>query len=349
MNFVKRSYEILESLRLPHGLYVASPSTDYAYVWLRDSFYEVLPYLHSDCARYEQTYHRILDLFKQYEAKIDRCIEHKPTKPNDYFHIRFEATKVEEIDKPWGHCQHDAIGAVLFGISEGVRVGKQIIRDDRDMIVLEKMVRYLATCRYWMDADNGMWEEWREVRSSSVGACVAGLMGLRTQELVAVPEWLIAKGLHTLENHFPLESADRPVDLAQLSLIYPFRIFNGEEAKTIIRQVEKFLLKERGVKRYLGDSYYSTAKDNDRSRPLHEYYGHEAEWTMGLCFLSLCYQRLGNIEMAQKYIEKTESVMLEDGSLPELYFAETDLFGPNTPLGWSNAMYILAKENRGVE
>ena len=46
----------------------------------------------------------------------------------------------------------------------------------------------------------------------------------------------------------------------------------------------------------------------------------------------------------EDYIKKTEEVMLEDGSLPELYFANSDQYNGNTPLGWSNAMYILAKE-----
>src|SRR5690606_25903453 len=143
MDFVKRSYEILDSLRLPHGLYLASSSKDYEFVWLRDSFYEVLPYLYTDCDRYEKTYHCVLDLFKRYESRIDTCIKHKPNLPMEYFHIRFEATKVEELEQPWGNAQHDAIGAVLFGISEGERMGKNIIRDDSDLRILQKMSLYL--------------------------------------------------------------------------------------------------------------------------------------------------------------------------------------------------------------
>src|SRR5690606_3650852 len=212
MDFVKRSYEILDSLRLPHGMYLASSSKDYEYVWLRDSFYEVLPYLYTDCDRYEKTYHFILDLFKRYESRIDTCIQHKPNLPNEYFHIRFESTKVEEIDMYWGNAQHDAIGAVLFGISEGVRMGKPIIRDEKDLVIIQKMVGYIESIRYWMGADNGMREEWREGRASSVGACVAALIGFKEQGLAEVTEWLIQKGWNTLNNHFPIESADRPYD-----------------------------------------------------------------------------------------------------------------------------------------
>ena len=344
MNKLAKSYQILDSLRLPHGLYLASSSKDYEYVWLRDSFYEVLPYLYTNCDRYEKTYHCVLDLFKRYEARIDTCIQHKPNLPNEYFHIRFEATKVEEIDMLWGNAQHDAIGAVLFGISEGVRKGKPIIRDESDLFILQKMVNYLASIRYWMDADNGMWEEWREVRSSSVGACVAALIGLSEQSLAIVPDWLIQKGMNTLDNHFPLESGDRPYDLAQMSLVYPFRLYEGEEAQTIIDNIEKYLVRERGVIRYQGDSYYTTHVAGLRKQEMYKYYGYEAEWTMGLPWLALCHMELGNYFRAWDYIDRTEGVMLEDGNLPELYYAKTNTWNGNTPLGWSNALYILAKE-----
>ncbi|MCM2536151.1 hypothetical protein NDK43_32565 [Neobacillus pocheonensis] len=65
------SYQILDHLRLPHGLYLASSSNDYHYVWLRDSFYMSLPFLEQNNGIYEMTYHRILDLFKEYEWKLD--------------------------------------------------------------------------------------------------------------------------------------------------------------------------------------------------------------------------------------------------------------------------------------
>ena len=72
---VQKSYEVLDYLRLESGLYLASLSNDYPFVWLRDSFYEVLPYLKSDCGRYEKTYHAILDILKFYKHKFDLFIE----------------------------------------------------------------------------------------------------------------------------------------------------------------------------------------------------------------------------------------------------------------------------------
>jgi phosphorylase kinase alpha/beta subunit len=143
---------------------------------------------------------------------------------------------------------------------------------------------------------------------------------------------------------FPFESADRPVDLAQLSLIYPYRVIFGEDAAEIVNRVEKLLLRKRGVIRYLGDSYYATNEHLGRHLPLTNYYGSEAEWTFGLPWLALCHMELGNFNKAKHYVSRTEGLMLKDGSLPELYFADSDNHNLNNPLGWSNAMYILAKE-----
>ena len=342
MNSVEKSYAILESLRLPHGLYLASPSNDYHYVWLRDSFYEVLPYLTSDCSRYEDTYHRILDLFRDLEWKLDIHQHRKPEVQWQYIHARYEAKEVKEMDTPWGHAQHDAVGAILFGISEGERVGKHILRDLKDKEIVQKLVGYLECCRYWEDPDNGMWEEWREVHASSVGAVVAGLYGLQEQNICKVPDWLIEKGEDTLNAIFPLESVSRPVDLAQLSLIYPYRVLKGGEVAVVLERVEEYLLRERGVARYHSDSYYSLI--DNRDLPTSAYLGKEAEWSFGLPWLALCQLHLGNPEKAKEYIEWTESIMLGDGSLPELYFAGQNKYNGNTPLGWANSMYILAKE-----
>jgi GH15 family glucan-1,4-alpha-glucosidase len=341
-NKLTQSYDILNKLRLPNNMYVASTSSDYNFTWLRDTFYEVLPFLNKPCDKYETTYHAILDILRKYEWKLDIHTKQKPHSPYEYIHPRYTIDTLEEVQQEWGNCQHDAIGSVLWGIGAGIRVGKNILRDEKDKQIVQKLVNYLYCCNYWMDADNGMWEEWRELHSSSIGAVVAGLQSVR--DVVFVPSELITRGYHTLGNMFAMESADRPVDLAQLSLIYPYKVYVGIDAKQVVENVEKYLLKNRGTIRYQGDSYYSTIENEGRHHPLQHYYGTEAEWTFGLPWLALCHMELGNISKAKEYIKRTEEVMLEDGSLPELYFANSSKFNGNTPLGWSNAMYVLAKE-----
>lgn len=337
---LKQSYAVLEPLFLEHGMALASTSRDYSQVWLRDTFYEVLPFF--DTERYVKAYHRILDLFREYEWKLDIHNKQKPIHQHEFIHAKYDAHTVREINEPWGHHQLDAIGAILFGIAKGMKAGKPIIRDTKDKEIVQKLVGYLICVEYWDSPDNGMWEEWREIHSSSVGACVAGLQAVK--DIVYVPDEIIAKGYDTLANLFPAESNDRPADLAQLSLIYPYNILLPHEAKLIVKRVETLLLRERGVIRYLGDSYYATNEYEGRHHPLTYYYGYEAEWTFGLPWLALCHLRLGNVEKAEEYIKRTEGVMMEDGSLPELYFGGTATPNKNCPLGWSNALYILAKE-----
>ncbi|XEC95203.1 glycoside hydrolase family 15 protein [Paenibacillus tarimensis] len=341
---LSESYRILDQLRLSHGLYVASPSRDYSYVWIRDCIYMSLPFLDKSSDLYEKTYYRLLDLFKEYEWKLDILCRQKPMYEWEYLHARYSYHDVKEIhDQSWGHVQHDMTGAFLFGIGRGLEQGKQMLRDEKDREIISKIVRYLINVEYWQDPDNGMWEEWREVHASSVGACVAGLKAV--SDVVNVPEYAIERGLTELLRLFPAESRDKPVDLAQLSLIYPYRLFTGLFGETIVKRVEERLLRKRGVARYEGDSYYSTLENQyGRGQPREFYYGSEAEWTFGLPWLALCYAELGHPGKALHYVRQTEEVMLRPGVLPELYYSGTAIPNPNTPLGWSSAMYILAKE-----
>lgn len=339
-----RSYEILDSLRMPHGLYIASPASTYQYVWIRDCFYISLPFLDKDNGHYEKAYYRMLDLFREYEWKLDIHTRQKPLFEWEYIHARYSSKDIREIhDEPWGHVQHDMIGAFLFGLGEGLKKKKKMFRDAKDKEIIQKLIGYLKTVEYWHDPDNGMWEEWKEIHSSSVGACVAGLASIRPH--VEVPDELIRKGIDQLFRMLPRESKDKRVDLAQLSLIYPYRLLQGALAEYLIQRIEKWLVRERGVIRYEGDSYFSTLEEKyGRGLPREQYYATEAEWTFGFPWLSLCHLQVGNRQKALAYLKKAETVMVEPGILPELYYSGTSIPNDNTPLGWSCAMYILAKE-----
>lgn len=342
INRVAQSYAILDHLRLENGMYLAAGSSDYHYVWLRDSFYEVRPYLDKDAEKYTKTYHTILDMLKKYRWKIEYHTRVRPVAMFEYIHARWDADNLTEIDAEWGHAQHDAVGAILFGIAEGVEAGMAIIRDESDLEIIRLTVEYLACSEYWHDADNGMWEENREVHASSVGAVVAALKKLRDLGIVYVkPEW-IANGEAALESLLPWESPSKPADLALLSLIYPYNVVDADMAKEIVSRVEALLLRSRGVLRYETDSYFSLVED--RGLPAHYHRGSEAEWTFGLPWLSLAHMTLGDMDKAEMYIKWTESVMLDNGALPELYYAHSSEYGTNSPLGWSSAMHIMAAE-----
>ncbi len=341
---VEAGYKTLDRLRLANGLYIASPSADYSKVWLRDTVYEVMPYADKEGPRYERTYAALLDILRRHEWKIDAIVRQKPVSGDAYIHARFHPHTLREFQEPWGNKQNDAIGAILFGVAEGLRHGKPVLRDARDRRLVAKLVRMLESLRYWEDADNGMWEEAEEVHASSIGACLGGLLALRRQGF-DVPDDLVREGRAALDALLPRESATKPVDLSLLSLCWPYRVATPEQRERIVRNVEKRLLRARGVLRYQGDSYYSTlADDHGRDKPWEFYHGTEAEWCFGLPWLSLVHRDMGHEAKADHYLRWTKRVLREPGNLPELYYAGSDEPGPNTPLGWSVAMHVMALE-----
>lgn len=342
---IDQSHAVLDRLRLENGMYLAAGNSEYSYVWLRDSFYEVRPYLHTEPEKYIQTYHTILDMLKKFEDKITYHGRRRAVKPWQYIHSRFDAQTLDELPMEWGHAQHDAVGAILFGIGEGLEAGLPIFRDEHDQRIVEKVIHYLGTCRFWEDKDNGMWEENREVHASSIGAVLAGMKKLRDLHRgIFINSYFIEQAEQALNRLLPWESPTKPVDLAQLSLIYPYNVVSKEMAHKIVKRVEAMLLRRRGVLRYETDSYFSTHPTQDRNLSKEVYIGTEAEWTFGLPWLALAHLHLGNQEEAARYLLWTESVMLEDGSLPELYYADSPQWGPNTPLGWSSAMFLMAHD-----
>ncbi|WAH37660.1 glycoside hydrolase family 15 protein [Alicyclobacillus dauci] len=317
---------VLDTLRQPRGLYVASPSNTYHYIWIRDISYIALSELHRDNGRFEETYYGLLDILRKYEWKLTYHATKRPVETYEYIHPRYTADTLEEVNQPWGNAQNDAIGAFLFGIGEGLRRGKKMLRDERDRKMIQLLVQYLTTLEYWMDEDNGMWEENRERHASSIGACAAGLLAI--QPYFDVPWEPIQAGLSALFQLLPRESATKECDLALLSLVYPYELVPRAMREVIINRVEERLLRQSGVIRYEGDLYYQED-------------GKEAEWCMGLPWLGLCHATIGNMDKAQSYLTRTVQVMAHGAKIPELYVMHRRQPNENTPLGWSHALWLV--------
>jgi phosphorylase kinase alpha/beta subunit len=143
---------------------------------------------------------------------------------------------------------------------------------------------------------------------------------------VDVPKDLIRKGQDTLNKLLPRESKTKEVDLALLSLIYPFYVVTKKQRDEILKNVENSLVREKGLIRYKGDYYYNN--------------GGEAQWTFGFPWLSIIYRNIRPDKYAY-YMRKTLSVMNDKGELPELYFAGSNEHNENSPLGWSQALFLV--------
>jgi phosphorylase kinase alpha/beta subunit len=334
---IDRHLEILKGLQYDSGLFSASKKdvgTGYDKSWLRDNFYETMAFeIIGDWDIVEKTYQAILQIFLKHEEKIDWAIEHKPTATYQYIHARFHPETFDEFWEEWGNKQNDAIGCILFRIGElEKRYKRQLLKTKDEIRIINKLIKYLEVIEYWHDRDSGMWEEDEEVHASSVGACIAGLKSIARIENIAVPKYLIEEGEKTLKALLPRESERKFVDLAELSLIWPYNVVSDKQRDKILENVEYHLLRERGVIRYKGDRYYNKNKDE---------VSEEAEWTFGLAWLSIIYEKMGNKTKSQEFLN---ALILDDtpDGMPELYFSNAPEYNANTPLGWSESLFIVA-------
>lgn len=326
---IQKSLQILKNLQCSNGLCMASKmtvKTGYNVAWIRDNIYESMGFeVTQNHKRLKKVYWALLDVLLKHEYKIDWAIKEKPEYPYQYIHPRYDPFTLEEIEGDWGNKQNDAIGALLFKIGDLESKGIKVVRNKDDLRIIQKLVHYLTSIEYWHDKDNGIWEQHEEVHASSVGACVAGLK--KIDKIVDVSSDLIKKGEDTLKKLLPHESETKDVDMALLSLIYPYNVIDKEMTLQILKNIEEKLVKKKGVIRYAGDWYYNN--------------GSEAEWTKGFPWLAIIYKQLGMLNKYSYYMRKTLSVMNEKGEMPELYYANSDSYNENTPLGWSQALYIV--------
>lgn len=161
----------LSSLLLPSNLFIASdnPFTEYNRIWIRDNLYSALAYEATKQQEIvEKIYHALLDLFLKFEWKIDEVIQEKPKEDYKFLHPVY-TTDLEEIHAGWGWKQNDTIGGFLYHIGRLWDKKYNVIRNGIDLRIINKLARYLESIKYWEDEDNGMWEENKEIHSSSVG------------------------------------------------------------------------------------------------------------------------------------------------------------------------------------
>lgn len=334
---IDKHLKILKSLQYDSGLFAAANKavgTGYDKSWLRDNFYETIAFeVIGDWNTVEKTYEAILQILIKHEDKIDWAIENKPTESFQYIHARFHPETFDEFWESWGNKQNDAVGCILFRIGElEANQKRSILKDEAHIRIVNKLVKYLEAIEYWQDRDSGMWEEDEELHASSVGACVAGLRSISRLTQIQVPIDLIKRGEEALVALLPRESDRKFVDLSLLSLIWPYNVVSKEQADSILENIEYHLLRERGVIRYKGDAYYNKNPD------LHS---EEAEWTFGLAWLAIIYEKRGEKEKAFDYIKDLIASDTPDG-IPELYFSNSPDYNDNTPLGWAESLFIVA-------
>jgi GH15 family glucan-1,4-alpha-glucosidase len=371
---IRLAYDHLEQLRQLNGGYIASPYSGeagydrYDVYWLRDIMYAT--YANEYLGLYDkvkQSYGVVLTVFEKFHHKIIRGVRKKPDlqrAKGAVIHARVHPTTLEEITDEWGHHQLDIFGLFLFKTGDLMKQGFRVIDTIERVQVVKDILSYLWTSRWDAEPDFGMWEEGPELHSSSVGAVLAGLTmwhdhgfydykyraRVDISQIIPVSERFLEDGNAAMQRLLPRESESRPYDLAQLSLLWPYNILKDqfELQEQIIDNIEKHLVRAYGVVRYPGDRYFSSNPDDP--------FGNEAEWPIGLVWLSIAYSKLlaqamrvgasqatvqRYLERARHHLEHLEEIATPDGRIAELITRGKP--NHNLPLGWAQSLYIVAK------
>ncbi len=374
---IRLSYSILERLRRPNGGYIASPysaedgSGDaYNVFWIRDIMFATYANEYLGCFdKMIESFRLVLDIFKRFHLRIIKASIVKPNVLDQrglFMPARVHPTTLETITDDWGHHQMDVFGLFMYKTGDLIRKGYGFRFTTEDFTLISHIRNYIFNMGF--EEDFGMWEEGPEAHSSSFGAVLGGLtmwfdqgfydykykqkMDIGT--LVPVSQRMVADGNKALTELLPRESASRPFDMAQLSLIWPYAIVDYHTKLLILKNVETELVGVRGVRRYPNDVY------SGHGTVPHE--GETAEWPLGLAWLSICYsklaeyeqdfdaahrpihltwdQRTAYFELAVKYFTQLEAAMTPEGYVPELYLGSR--MGHNTPLAWAQSFHIIS-------
>jgi GH15 family glucan-1,4-alpha-glucosidase len=343
---IDESLRQIERCRYRSGLYAAVPPDSsvilpvYRNVWIRDTVYTLLAFeAVDDIERLRDGVYALIDrVLLRWAPRLDwRIVKGVPDREVEYLHPRFTADGSEVGTELWGLRQDDAIGLLLWALGRWQERFDVLRNDYEDFHLLQKLVWYLDRVNHPHVADAGIWEEegpTKAVHLSSVAAVAAGLIQAARVGVADIPERLhddTVRALLAMGGH---ESSHHDTDLALLTLVWPL----GEDLplpratlREIMGRIERELLGARGVVRYLGDAYNACGNA-------------PPEWTMGLGFLALAWNELGESERAVWYLRRLTSVTTASGELPEAWChnPEHDEFY-NSPLCWSHALHVVAE------
>lgn len=384
--------------QLRNGLFPAvgrecktAKSSGYKNIWVRDNIHIAYAYWQiGRTAKALKCVTALASFFRKHDYRFKNIISEKadPEDPMQRLHIRFNPHGLKELAQPWSHAQNDAIGYFLWFYAKLTREGI-IPKKQADIPLLALIAKYLDAIRFWRDKDSGHWEEQRKVSASSIGIAMAGLLEFEKLigELNLKAKFqkdtryhlstgslhrLIHRSRRALNRILPSEciqkdpKLNRKYDAALLFLIEPVELLSDKMADRILARVKKNLEGDRGIRRYLMDSYWcpdfrkyirnpdiinDNEKRNTLARP-----GQEAQWCIFDPVISTIYgkrylrsSRKSDLKKQICYFNRALSQITPPRSkhpyrCPEAYFIEKGKFIPNDqiPLTWTQANLLVA-------
>jgi GH15 family glucan-1,4-alpha-glucosidase len=340
----------IERCRYPSGLFSAVPPDSpvkvdlYRNVWIRDTIYTLLAFeAIGDIDRLRTGVHALLDrVLLRWQYRLDwRIVDGVPDNEVEYLHPRFAPDGSELDTELWGLRQDDAVGLAVWALCRWQERFEVFRNDYVDFHLVQKLIWYLDRTGVPHLPDSGVWEEegaTKTVHLSSLAPVAAGLTQAARIGVADIPERLRQDVLWKIDQLAGRESDHHDTDLALLTLIWPL----GDDLpiarsvqREIVERVERELLGVRGVVRYQGDGY-------------HVCHGGPPEWTMGLGFLALAWNALGEPARALEYLDRLHGVANDAGEYPESWCRDPEHYQfYNSPLCWSHALDVVACSQLG--
>ncbi len=353
-----RSIQVITDNQHAGGAYLASPNFPvYRFSWLRDGAFIADAMSRAGriasaeaffgwCAKVVQ------DRADRIEMLVARRRAGKPINAGEFLHARFTVTG-EETGAEWADFQLDGYGAWLWALdAHRGRHGRTI---ERYLDGAALSARYVAA--FWNDPSYDWWEEHpRERHSSTLAAVYAGLAAAASWDGISDNDRdafartsLVIRDTVRADaqrlGHLSKWLGGDNVDGSLLAAGVPFGVVAPDDPLMIatVEAVEAALVIDRGVHRYLGDTYYGGGR-----------------WLLLAAFLGWNRASVGRTDDALAELAWIARQAAPNGDLPEqvldrvLAPAMIDdwmlRWGPvATPLLWSHAMYLtLALELRVV-
>ncbi|HJP96037.1 MAG TPA: glycoside hydrolase family 15 protein [Candidatus Saccharimonadales bacterium] len=214
-----------------------------------------------------------------------------PNQPGGRLAVRMHG-KTGARDREF-RVQNDSVGYPLWVTSRLIE-HDALKPTSYDLDTLAQTVRYLGKIKYWQDQDAGHWEEEMAVHAPSIGTVIAGLESaqramhhvgyqhdIHFDELIqrgrnvfdamithgyasvpSVAEWarqkagIIPEDLGAVEFLRTFSAHYRRFDAAMLFMVEPLNVASRQQAIQIVADVEQNLVRNRGVIRYPGDTYW---------------------------------------------------------------------------------------------
>lgn len=344
----ERSIQIILRYQSPNGAYVACPNFEqYRYCWLRDGSFVAyamdLSGRPDSARRFFGWVHHVLEMqAPRVRELLETASAGAMPRPAAMLPARYRLDGSPEESGAWPNFQLDGYGVWLWALAEHVRRTGEVSLLNHFAGSIGMVTDYLI--RFWSLPNYDCWEESGDRIHTATLACIYG--GLKAvnayrrdpeidNALTAIRQFILDGCVGN--GRLVKFRGSTGIDASLLWACAPFAVLPWDSPlmQNTVREIEKQLLCEGGVRRYPEDTYYGGG-----------------EWLLLSSWLGWYYCKAGDPEAAAGMLRWVEAQADADGEMveqvsrhvnqPSFVQPWVERWGPVAkPLLWSHAMHLV--------